>query len=77
MTIAFAIPTSVIIILYVLILRHITGANHVQPSTVTRGNNKRNLKVFQNILMLLAIVIIGGTPFILSIIIIYCIVSCT
>ncbi len=69
MIIAFAIPTSVIIILYVLILRHITAANHVQPSTVTRGNNKRNLKVFQNILMHLAIVIIGGTPFILSIII--------
>jgi hypothetical protein len=69
MVVAFVIPVSIIVALYVHILRHTTRANRVQPSTITSGNNKRNLKVFQNILMLLAIVITGGTPYLLSIII--------
>lgn len=38
-------------------------------SAATIQNNKRNLKLIRNILKLLAVVIIGGTPYFLSIII--------
>ena len=69
MLIAFVIPVNIIIVLYGIILRHTTRANRVQPSNQTIRNNKRDVKVFQNILFLLAIVILGGTPFLLSILI--------
>ncbi|CAF1300211.1 unnamed protein product [Adineta steineri] len=69
MAVAFVIPVNTIIMLYVLILRHTTHTNRVQPSTITKKNNKRNLKVYRNILMLLGIVLIGGTPYLLCILI--------
>ncbi|CAF1266812.1 unnamed protein product [Adineta steineri] len=69
MVVAFVIPVNIIIVLYALILKHTTHTNRVQPSTITRKNNKRNLKVYRNILMLLGIVLIGGTPYLLCILI--------
>ena len=66
MIIAYVIPVTIIIFLYGIILHHTTHANHAQSSTNTSRNNKRNVKVFQNILLLLAIVLLGGIPSVLS-----------
>ena len=66
MIIAYVIPVTIIIFLYGIILHHTTHANRVQLSTNTSRNNKRNVKVFQNILLLLAIVLLGGIPSVLS-----------
>ena len=59
MCVAFFIPVSIIVILYGHILWHTTRNHRVQPNAITIGNNQRNIKVFQNVLLLLAIVIIG------------------
>ena len=69
MVLAFVIPVNIIICLYGSILWHTFRSNQIQPSAVERRNNKRNIKVFQNILMLLGIVLVGGTPFVFSTII--------
>ncbi|UJR25770.1 hypothetical protein I4U23_007124 [Adineta vaga] len=69
MVAAFVIPINTIVILYGLILRHSTHANRIQLNAANRGNNKRNIKVFQNILMILGVVIVGGTPYLSSILI--------
>ena len=69
MMIAFVIPVAIIIFLYAIILRHTRRTDRVQPSNNPIRNNKRDVKVFQNILRLLAVVIVGGTPFLLSILI--------
>lgn len=69
MIIAFLIPVVIIIILYGIILRNSTRLNRIQPNNSIMRNNKRDLKVFRNILLLLVIIITCGTPFLLSIII--------
>jgi hypothetical protein len=65
MIVAFVIPVNIIVTLYGLILWRTTRVNRVQPNSVIIRNNKRNIKVFQNILMLLMIVIVGGTLYLL------------
>ena len=69
MVVAYLIPVNIIIILYGIILWYTTRPNRVHPNNITIGNNKRNIKVFQKILLLLAIVIIGGIPYLLAVII--------
>ena len=69
MIFAFVIPVNIIICLYGSILWHTFRSNQIQPNAVQRRNNKRNIKVFQNILILLGIVLVGGSPFLFSIII--------
>ena len=68
MIIAFLIPLVIIVILYGIIRRNSTRLNRVQTDNNTIRNNKRDLKVFQNILLLLVIITMCGTPFLLSII---------
>ena len=67
--IGYILPVNIIILLYYLIIRYITRANRSRLNTATIQNNKRNLKVIRNILKLLAVGIIGGAPYFLSIII--------
>ncbi|CAF1534209.1 unnamed protein product [Adineta ricciae] len=69
MSVVFFIPMNTIIILYVLILRHTTRVNHIQSNINTRRKNQRDLKVYQNILRVLCIIIIGGTPYTVSMIV--------
>jgi len=68
MMIAFCIPFILIVLLYALILQHITR-NQTNSNTFTELRLKRNLKVFQNILIYISILAIGGTPFFISVII--------
>lgn len=68
MMIAFVVPAIVISSLYGIILCHATRPNSVQPNNVALRNNKRDVKVFQNILLLLAIVVTGGTPYLLLVV---------
>ena len=69
MVLAFVVPVSIIIFLYLNILWRTVLTNQIQPDAVSKRNNKRNLTVFQNILILLTIPFVGGSPFLLSIII--------
>ena len=69
MMIVFVIPVNIIIFLYAIILHRSRCANHVQPSNNTIRNNKRDVKVVQKILRLLVVVILGGTPLLLSVLI--------
>ena len=69
MIIAFVIPIHIIIILYMIILWNTTRTNIVQPNYTIKRNNRRNMKVFQNILILVVILVTGGTPYFLAMII--------
>ena len=53
MSFAYVIPVSIIIQLYSSILRQTVRTNLIRPSVAAKQNNKRNIKVFQNILILL------------------------
>ena len=65
----FLIPVHVIILLYGIILWHTTRIQRIHPHGFTEITSKRNLKVFHHILILVIILIVGGTPYCLSIII--------
>ena len=69
MSIAFLPTVNVIVVLYGIILWHTTRTNLVQPNYAAKWNNRRNIKVFQNILLLILVVIVGGIPYLLAIII--------
>ncbi len=69
MIIAFIIPVNIIVTLYGLVLWHTTRASRIHPNNIITGNIKRNIKVFKNILRLITVLVIGGTPFLLCIII--------
>ena len=69
MVLAFVVPLNIIIVLYGNILWRTLRTDQIQPDTISKRNNKRNIKVFQNILILLTILIVGGSPFVFSIII--------
>lgn len=63
-------PITTIIILYGLILRKITHDQHqFQSNAINLMRYKRNLKVFHNIMINVVIMIVSGTPYIISIIV--------
>ena len=66
--IVFCIPFIIIILLYTLILHH-TTRNQLNLNTFSTLRLKRNLKVFQNILIAVCIFAIGGIPYLISVII--------
>ena len=68
MTFAFCIPLQIIVLLYALILRRATRQQRTS-STLVALRLRRNLKVFQNILIFVSIMTLGGTPFFLSVVI--------
>jgi len=67
--IIFFIPANIIILLYGIILRHTVHIHRVHPNSFAKITNKRNIQVYRNILILLGIVIVSGTPYFLSVII--------
>ncbi|CAF4598085.1 unnamed protein product [Rotaria sp. Silwood2] len=69
MIVAFLLPVNIIVLLYGIILRHTTRTNVIHVENVLRNNNKRNIKVFRNILMVVVVLIVGGTPNLISIIV--------
>ncbi|CAF1534966.1 unnamed protein product, partial [Rotaria sordida] len=62
MIIAFLLPVNAIVLLYGIILRHTTRTNLIHVNHVLKNNNKRSIKVFRDILMVVVVLIIGGTP---------------
>ena len=74
MCLAFVVPVWIIILLYGLIVWHMTCIDRTRLNAASIKNNKRNVKVFQNILVLILIVVVGGTPY-LSLIILNCILT--
>jgi hypothetical protein len=66
--IAFCIPFTTVILLYTLILYH-TTRNQLNSNIFTALRLRRNLRVFQNILIFVFILGIGGTPYLISVII--------
>ena len=68
MTLAFCIPLQIIILLYALILRSATRQQRTSNTLVAR-RLRRNLKVFQTILIFVSIMTLGGMPFFLSVVI--------
>lgn len=66
--IIFFIPACTITILYGIILRHTIHVHRIHPAGFNRITSKRNVQVYRNILVLLGIVLTGGTPYFLSVI---------
>ncbi|UJR23134.1 hypothetical protein I4U23_026154 [Adineta vaga] len=64
---AFCIPFLIIIFLYALILYH-TTKHGIQLNIFTTIRLRRNLQVFQKILILVFILGIGGTPYFICVI---------
>jgi hypothetical protein len=65
----FFIPASTIILLYGIIVRHTIRVYRTHPKGFMYMTNKRNIQVYRNILIIIGIVLISGTPYFMSVII--------
>ncbi|CAF0802592.1 unnamed protein product [Rotaria sp. Silwood1] len=65
----FLISLVIIICLYGFVLWHTTRFNRIHSQNISVIRTKRNIKVFQNILIILTVLIIRAAPYFISIII--------
>jgi hypothetical protein len=64
----FMIPMITITILYTIIIYHTKQHSYIDPKSGNTLRAKRNIKVFKNIFIYTSILGIGGTPYLISII---------
>lgn len=69
MMIAFLLPVIIIILLYSIILKHTTHINSIHVNHVLRNARLRNIKVYRNILLVITVLVMAGTPYLISIIV--------
>lgn len=68
LTLVFLISVGTMVILYGIILCHITQQNQIAPNSRSTQRAKRNMKVFRKVFFFIGTLFVGGTPFFLCII---------
>jgi hypothetical protein len=64
-TLVFVLTLGTIIILYGIIIWHITRYNRIDPNSRRTLRAKRNMKVFRKVFLFISILLVGGTPYFL------------
>jgi hypothetical protein len=64
-TLVFVINLGTMIILYGIIIWHITQYNRINPTNSCTLRAKRNMKVYRKIFIFVSILLVGGTPYLL------------
>jgi hypothetical protein len=67
-TLVFLTTVGTMVILYGIIICHITRKNQINPNSQSILRAKRNMKVFRKVFIFTGTLFIGGTPFFLCII---------
>jgi hypothetical protein len=66
--IIFFVTVDTVIVLYGIILWHSTRYRRIHPNSTSTLRAKRNIQVFKKILIFISILVVGGTPYLLSVI---------